>query len=78
MTIRVRAKFADGVLTPLEPLQLQDGCEVVVSVDGEAETGRNEQALAALSKPFDLDEFLSNPEPKIFDPDALAPIDANR
>ena len=75
MTIRVRARYAEGVLTPLEPLELQDGCEVVVSVDGVAETEPAETTLAALLKPFDLDAFLNNPEPKIFNPDELLRID---
>ena len=76
MTIRVRARYVDGVLTPLEPLDLQDGCEVVVSVDGGAETEPADPTLAALLKPFDLDAFLNNPEPKIFNPDELIPIEA--
>lgn len=76
MTIRVRARYVDGVLTPLEPLDLQDGCEVVVSVDGGAETEPSDPTLAALLKPFDLDAFLNNPEPKIFNPDELIPIEA--
>ena len=32
----VRAKFANGVLTPLEPLSLEEGAEVVVSVEAAA------------------------------------------
>ena len=38
MTIRVRARYAEGMLTPLEPLEIEEGCEVVVTVDGVAET----------------------------------------
>ncbi len=30
----VRAKYENGVLTPLEPLDLEDGAEVMVSVEG--------------------------------------------
>lgn len=75
MTIRVRAKYAEGVLTSLEPLELQDGCEVVVGVDGVAETEPMETTLAALLKPFDLNAFLNDPEPKIFNPDELVRID---
>ena len=33
MTITVKAKYANGVLTLLEPLDLAEGVEVVVSVD---------------------------------------------
>ncbi|MDE2745682.1 MAG: antitoxin family protein [Chloroflexota bacterium] len=71
----MRARFVDGVLTPLEPLDLQDGCEVVLSVDGVVETEPTDPTLAALLKPFDLDAFLNNPAPKIFNPDELVPID---
>ena len=30
----VRARYGNGVLTPLEPLDLEEGAEVVVSVEG--------------------------------------------
>ena len=30
----VRARYEKGVLTPLEPLELEEGVEVVVAVDG--------------------------------------------
>ena len=30
----VRAKYENGVLTPLEPLDLEEGAEVIVSVEG--------------------------------------------
>ena len=33
MIVHVRARYADGVLTPLEPLDLEEGTEVEVSVD---------------------------------------------
>lgn len=75
MTIRVRARYAEGVLTPLEPLELQDGCEVVLTVDGDAETAPLDTQLAALLKPFDLDAFLNDPNPNIFNPDELVRID---
>lgn len=29
----VRARYVDGALQPLEPLELEDGCEVNLSVD---------------------------------------------
>ncbi|MDD9995379.1 MAG: antitoxin family protein [Dehalococcoidia bacterium] len=35
MTTHVRARYANGVLTPLEPLDLEEGAEVTVSVEGE-------------------------------------------
>ena len=35
MPTTLRARYADGVLTPLEPLDLADGCEVTVSIDAE-------------------------------------------
>lgn len=33
MIARVRAKFAEGVLKPLDRLDLEDGCEVLVSIE---------------------------------------------
>ncbi len=36
MIRKVRARFANGVLTPLEPLDLEEGAEVVLSLDATA------------------------------------------
>ncbi len=33
MTATVRARYSDGVLVPLEPLDLEDGSEVTLSID---------------------------------------------
>ena len=33
MTITIKAKYANGHLTPLEPLDLEEGAEVTVSVE---------------------------------------------
>ena len=33
MTAKVKAKFSNGVLTPLEPLALEEGREVMVSIE---------------------------------------------
>lgn len=33
MSTRVRARYADGVLTPLEPLDLEEGCEIDMSLE---------------------------------------------
>ena len=33
MTITVRAKFVNGQLTPLEPLELEEGREVVIRIE---------------------------------------------
>ncbi len=33
MIINVKARYADGVLTPLEPLDLDEGKEVMVSIE---------------------------------------------
>ncbi len=32
MPSRVRARYVDGVLQPLEPLELEDGCEVTLEI----------------------------------------------
>ncbi len=47
MIANVRARYANGVLTPLEPLDLEEGAEVVVSV-GEAQSPK--QGLAAIAE----------------------------
>ena len=33
MTITVRARYINGQLTPMEPLDLEEGAEVIVSVE---------------------------------------------
>ena len=33
MTITIKARYANGQLTPLEPLDLEEGTEVMVSVE---------------------------------------------
>ena len=33
MTITIKARYANGQLTPLEPLDLEEGAEVTVSVE---------------------------------------------
>ena len=42
MNANVKARFSNGVLTPLEPLDLEDGDEVMVTVEGAA-TGESEE-----------------------------------
>ena len=44
MVKRLRAKFSDGVLTPLEKLDLEEGAEVTVSIDDEPELSLEERA----------------------------------
>ena len=39
----VRARFADGKLEPLEPLELEEGCEVTVSVEAPVEEAPREE-----------------------------------
>lgn len=53
MNAIVRARYANGVLTPLEPLDLEEGTEVTVSVqDGATEASGEatapKQGLAAI------------------------------
>ena len=47
MIANVRARYANGVLTPLEPLDLEEGAEVTVSL-GEAQSPK--QGLAAIAE----------------------------
>ena len=34
MPTTIRARYANGVLTPLDPLELSEGCEVSLTVNG--------------------------------------------
>ncbi len=45
MTTSVRARYSNGVLTPLDPLDLEEGKEVIVSVEEAHVTGRGAQAV---------------------------------
>ena len=40
MTTTVRATYADGVLTPLEPLDIEEGREVTLSIEDAASPKR--------------------------------------
>ncbi len=33
MTLSIKARFTDGVLTPLEPIDLEDGAEVTLRIE---------------------------------------------
>ncbi len=53
MIVNVKARYADGVLTPLEPLDLDEGKEVMVSIE-DTEAGLKDvpatgQGLASLA-----------------------------
>ena len=47
MIANIKARYANGVLTPLEPLDLEEGAEVVVSVEEAPSTGCTLEALRA-------------------------------
>ena len=47
MTTQVRARYANGVLTPLEPLDLEEGAEITVSFE---EAQPLKQGLAAIAE----------------------------
>lgn len=57
MTIRVRAKYANGALLPLESLPLAEGQEVVIAV----ETEREQEANWLLSLIEELHEIARKP-----------------
>ena len=54
MMVSVKARFSNGVLTPLEPLDLEDGAEVVVSVAAVRVAGEDtpvaKRGLAAIAE----------------------------
>ena len=43
--VNVKARYANGVLTPLEPLSLEEGAEVVVSVEAAASVASRLESL---------------------------------
>jgi predicted DNA-binding antitoxin AbrB/MazE fold protein len=47
MIAKVKARFSDGVLTPLEPLNLEEGKEVTVSIEDTPPPDRTIRALRA-------------------------------
>ena len=58
----VRARYENGTLTPLEPLELQEGAEVTVTVEAgrDVETSEPKQGLAAV---MDMVDSLRNSYP---------------
>lgn len=48
MVAGVKAKYADGVLTPLEPLDLQEGEEVRLSIEGSQPSGTPQESLVEM------------------------------
>lgn len=81
MIANVRARYANGVLTPLEPLDLEEGAVVSVSVEAAAAGGEDQvsnapmRAVGAWKGTHDPEVLLRNiyadrllnsrPEPKI-------------
>lgn len=50
MTATVKAKYANGVLTPLEPLDLEEGREVTVSIEEEPLVDRGAAMLRLVDR----------------------------
>ena len=78
MIAKIKARFSNGVLTPLEPLDLEEGKEVMVSIADAQSPDRAIRALRATGAwkgTHDPEELLrsiysdrlvdSRPEPKI-------------
>ncbi len=54
MIANVRARYTNGALVPLEPLDLEEGAEVVVSVEGASdEATAPKEGLAAIVEMVD-------------------------
>ena len=57
----IRARYANGVLTPLDPLDLSEGCEVSVTVNGaeaapvSEESGPEQEPFLDFIKRFRID-----------------------
>ena len=50
MTTTVKATYADGVLTPSEPLDIEEGKEVTLSIDDSSTAGGGLAAIAVRVK----------------------------
>ena len=48
MVASVKARYAGGVLTPLEPLDLEEGEEVRLSIEGSQPSGAPEESLVEM------------------------------
>ncbi len=53
MKASVKARFTNGILMPLEPLDLEEGQEVVVSVEEVADAPEAKRGLAAIVENID-------------------------
>ena len=53
---KLRAKFSNGVLTPLEKLDLEEGAEVTVSIDDEPKLSPEERIKGSQSAAGDWDD----------------------
>ena len=53
---KLRARFSNGVLTPLEKLDLEEGAEVTVSIDDEPELSLEERIKGSQSAAGDRDD----------------------
>ena len=53
MTNTFKARYANGALTPLEPLDLAEGAEVTVSIAGEPAAGGSPVGVAETSATYD-------------------------
>ena len=49
MIANVKARFSDGVLTPLEPLDLEEGEEVTVTIDTKPHLSEEERLRITMS-----------------------------
>ena len=48
MKANVKARYANGVLTPLEPLDLEEGREVVVSIEDTPQRANGKESILAM------------------------------
>ena len=55
MITNVRARYSNGVLTPQEPLDLEDGKEVVVSIEDEPQVLGGLASVVAKAKELQRD-----------------------
>ena len=52
MITNVKARYSKGVLTPLEPLDLEEGKEVVVSIEDQTPLANREETILEMFERF--------------------------
>ena len=67
MKLKVKAKYANGVLTPAFPLDIEEGAEVTLSVEVNPELPKKDSAETTEQRPDDgITDYDYNSDPRDF------------